>query len=402
LQAKVQRLEGAQAAQATEVQQQSQAIERTQASVDAASRPRALPDWAAATTVSSYGEIGYNRPSESPQGATVDVERAVIALQHRFDDQTRMIGEWEWEHAVTSFSDQGEAEVEQLWVEHEFQGGLRGKAGLFLMPFGLINQNHEPTAYYGVFRNQVERVIIPSTWREVGIGVSGTTESAVSWDVGLTTGFNLTKWDPASTEGRDLGPLQATHGEGQFAAARDLSVYAALNWRGLPGLQLGGAVFTGKIGQQAPGFPGNDSRLVLFDGHARYTVAGWDLSAVYARGTISHVRALDASFTATTTSVTPTLVPSLFHGGLVQAAYKLWHNDLFAFDPFVRYERYNDAAAFGGLPAAAGGVVMPDDKVWTLGSSLFVTNAVVLKIDYQRNQTDGAKDGLNLGVGYSF
>ena len=402
LQSKVQRLEGAQAAQAVQVQLQAQAIDKTQATVDTATRSSALSDWAAATTVSSYGEIGYSRPSRLTEKTTVDVQRAVIGMQHRFDDQTRMVAEWEWEHAITSFSDQGEVEVEQLWVEHEFRGGLRGKAGLFLMPFGLINQNHEPTAYYGVFRNQVERTIIPSTWREVGVGVSGTTDSALMWDVGLTSGFNLSKWDPTSTEGRDRGPLQAIHGEGQFAAARDLSVYGAVNWRGVPGLQLGGAVFTGKIGQQTPGFLGNDSRLTLLDGHVRYTVAGWDLSALYARGTISHTESLNALFVATTTTGTPTLVPARFRGGFVQAAYQLWRTERLAFNPFVRYEQYNDAAGFGGLPIAAAAVVMPDDRVWTLGGSFFIANGVVLKMDYQRDRTYNTKDGLNLGVGYSF
>ena len=135
------------------------------------------------------------------------------------------------------------------------------------MPFGLLNQNHEPTAHYRVTRNFVNTAIIPTTWREVGLGLSGSTASGLGWDVGLTTGFNLTKWDPTSPEGRE-SPLRATHGEGQFAAARDLSVYGALNWRGVPGLLIGGAVFTGKVGHQTAGFEANDSTLLLLDVHA--------------------------------------------------------------------------------------------------------------------------------------
>ena len=390
LQAKVRRLESAPVAAPPEVAARS----------PSEAGPGALAEWVESTTVSSYGEVGYNRPSQSPAGATVDVQRAVIALAHRFDDQTRMVGEWEWEHAVTSSSDQGESEVEQLWVEHEFGNGLRGKAGLYLMPFGFLNQNHEPTAYYGVFRNQVERLIIPTTWREVGVGVSGTTAAALTWELGLTSGFNLQKWDPASTEGREFGPLQAIHGEGQFAAASDLSGYASVNWRGMPGLLVGGAAFTGKIGQHAPGFPGDDPRLVLAEGHLRYTVAGWDLSALYARGTISHTAGLNALFA--TAAPAPTYVPALFRGGFAQAAYALWRSDRVAINPFLRYEQYNDAAAFDGLPAAAGAVVMPDDRVWTLGASVFVTSGVVVKMDYQRNLSYSVKDGLNLGVGYRF
>jgi len=71
-----------------------------------------------------------------------------------------MYGEFEWENAITSASDTGEAEVEQLWVQHDFKNGLSAIAGLYLMPAGLVNQNHEPTAYYGVFRPDVDTKII--------------------------------------------------------------------------------------------------------------------------------------------------------------------------------------------------------------------------------------------------
>ena len=60
-----------------------------------------------------------------------------------------------------------------MYVEREFAPGVTGKAGLFLMPFGLLNQNHEPTAYHGVTRNFVNTAIIPTTWREVGPGAVG-------------------------------------------------------------------------------------------------------------------------------------------------------------------------------------------------------------------------------------
>ena len=43
------------------------------------------------------------------------------------------------------------------------------------MPFGLLNENHEPTNFYGVQRNFVETLIIPSTWREGGFNLHGDT-----------------------------------------------------------------------------------------------------------------------------------------------------------------------------------------------------------------------------------
>ena len=88
-----------------------------------------------------------------------------------------------------------------------------------------MNTNHEPTAYYGVERNFVETAIIPSTWREAGLGLSSTLDNGLTWDVGLTTGFDLAKWDAASNEGRE-SPLGSIHQEGQLAKSRDLSVHA--------------------------------------------------------------------------------------------------------------------------------------------------------------------------------
>jgi hypothetical protein len=410
LQTKVDRLEAAQSQQAAQVQQQAQAVERVQGAADSAvaAAPPVASD--AATTVSSYGEIGYTRPSKAPEDTNVNVGRAVIFVGHRFDETTKMVGEFEWENAITSASDTGEAEIEQLYVEHAFANGWRGTAGLYLMPAGLVNQNHEPTAYYGVFRPDVDTKIIPSTWREVGLGLSGTTELGLTWEAGLTTAQDLSKWDPTSDEGRARGPLQAIHGEGQFALARDLGVHGALNWRA-PGVLLGASVFTGKIGQQQPEFLGNDSRVLLWEVHARYEVSGWDLAGEYARGTISNTEALNASFLASSTP-NPTLVPALFYGGYVQAAYRLWQGQRYRLVPFARYEILNTAADYGALTGSEGALARPDEQIWTLGASLFVGDGVVLKADYRHYRNDSLPspippgfikgNSLNLGVGYSF
>jgi hypothetical protein len=402
LQGKIRQLESGQNAQAARIERQAESVERAQPSAAGAAQASSGAGSAADTTLSSYGEISYSRPTKASQDAQVDVGRAVIGISHRFDEATRMVAEFEYEHAIVSADDRGEAEVEQLYVEREFKNGLRGKAGLYLMPAGLLNRTHEPTAYYGVFRNFVETAIIPTTWREAGVGVSGTTDAALSWDAGLTTGFNLTKWDPGSADGKE-SPLRAIHGEGQFALARDLSVHAALNWRGVPGLQLGGFVFTGKLGHQTTGFAANSSRLTLYDLHARYQIGRWDASALYARGSISNSEELNRSFIASSSSSSPTLVPARFHGAFVQLAYNLWQAQDYALYPFVRYERFNTAAGFGSLPAsAAGAATSADERVWTTGLSFRVGQGVVLKADYQKFRTDSSRDRFNLGVGYSF
>ena len=148
------------------------------------------------TVISSYGEISYTRPRNASNETQADVGRAVLGIAHRFDEKNKVVAEFEWEHAVTSKDDNGEAAVEQLYVEHELDNGLRAKGGLFLMPVGMLNTSHEPTAFFGVHRNFVETAIIPTTWREVGFALSGAHDNGISWDAGVTTGFDLANGMP--------------------------------------------------------------------------------------------------------------------------------------------------------------------------------------------------------------
>jgi hypothetical protein len=350
----------------------------------------------ASTVFTGYGEVNYNRPVRNASGAQTDLRRAVIGIQHRFDEKTKVVAEFEWEHGVVSAEDQGESEIEQLYVEREFNNGLRGKAGLFLMPVGLLNQNHEPTAYYGVERNFVETAIIPTTWREAGVGLSGEFGDGFTWDTGLTTGFDLTKWDAASDEGRE-SPLGAIHQEGQLAKSRDLQLHGALNWRGYPGLLVGGSVFTGKAGHATADFAANDARVTLAELHTRYTPGAWDLSALWAYGRISNTEALNATFAGN-----PTPVPSSFAGWYLQAAYKLWQNADYALSPFARFESFDTARTYASQPAGLGVPTTPYERVATVGANLMVGQGVVLKADYQKFREDKSRDRVNLGVGFSY
>jgi hypothetical protein len=320
----------------------------------------------------------------------------VIGIQHRFDDKTKMVSEFEWEHAVVSAGDAGETSIEQVYVEREFAGSLRGRAGLFLMPVGLLNQTHEPTAYYGVERNFIETAIIPTTWREAGLGLSGEFGEGFAWDAGVTTGFDLTKWDAASTDGRE-SPLGSIHQEGQLAKSRDLSVHGALNWRGYPGLLLGGSVFSGKAGQATAGFPAQDARVTLWDLHARYTPGAWDLSALWAYGRITDTTKLNETFAGQ-----PTPVPSSFAGWYLQSAYRLWQSGDFTLSPFARFESFDTARSYAALPAGLGIHSSGYERVATVGANLMVGQGVVLKADYQKFRDDKSRDRVNLGVGFAY
>ena len=347
----------------------------------------------AGTVLTSYGELNYHRPTRRTENAQADLRRFVLGYQHRFDDKTKVVAELEVEHAVSSASDRGEVAIEQAYVERQLTPALALRAGLFLMPVGLLNENHEPTAFYGVERNFVETAIIPSTWREGGVQLVGNFDNGVTLQAGVTTGFDLNKWDAASAEGK-ASPLGSIHQELALAKARDLALFAALNWRGIPGLLVGGSMFSG-LATHAQAVA--DARVTLWDLHARWTPGRWDFSTLYSRGVISNTAALNAALVGN-----PTLIPNSFDGFYTQAAYKLWSREDVVLSPFVRWEHFNTAKAYDDLGAGLTPDAGRAEQVVTVGANLRFAQGVVLKADYQRFRTNADLNRVNLGLGWSF
>lgn len=357
-----------------------------------------------ATTIGGYGEITYNGYLKDGSRNTADLRRFVLFFGHDFNDRLSFMSEVEIEHAISSADDHGEVEVEQAYLNYAFNPALNLKAGLFLMPFGLLNRNHEPPVFHGVMRNEVETRIIPTTWREGGIGLYGTTPFGLSYDVGVVTGFDVAKFDDAGE------PLAASHQELQLARASDLSVYGSLEYRGIPGLLVGGSVFSGGALQDnadfrqdgdLPDFTGIKSRVTLWDVHARWQYRGFDLQGLYARGTISHADAIDNALIAynMANGEERPLVPSAFYGWLVQGAYSFGLGGDMTLSPFLRYERFNTQAR---LPLGLSSDPENRDRVLTAGVSFHPLTEVVVKADYQKYFDNSGNDRINVGLGYMF
>lgn len=343
-----------------------------------------------------YGELYYARPRHNSADAVASARRGVLGLSYRFNDRTRFVSELEIENAVVSASDQGEAAFEQLYIEHDISDRLTAKAGLFLLPIGYMNESHEPTRYYGVTRNLVETAIIPTTWREMGVGLQGTTDLGLRWNVGAVTSFDLNKWPTDSAETKE-SPLGAIHQEGQLAKAASLAYYGALNYDAIPGVNLGGSVFTGGIGQKQTTIPTPNAIVNLAEVHAKWQVGKWELSSLLAQGQFRGVSAFNA---AGVSGGNP--VPDQFRGWYAQAAYRLWKQGDYSFTPFARYERVNTAIGFSGLAPGLAPATDPDTRVMTVGASFYLHPQVVLKLDTQRYFNDSNLDRINLGVGFHY
>ena len=96
----------------------------------------------------------------------LDFHRFVLILNHSFSPRIRFVGELELEHAfVEGLEEGGELELEQAYVDFLLTRSFNIRAGMVLVPMGIINERHEPPVYQGVERPFVDTFIIPTTCR---------------------------------------------------------------------------------------------------------------------------------------------------------------------------------------------------------------------------------------------
>lgn len=355
------------------------------------------------TTIGGYGEAIYNGYRTKNSRNQLDLKRFVIFFGHRFNERLSFHSEVEWESALASSTGKGETSVEQAYVNYEWCQGINIKTGLFLMPFGFINLHHESPVFYGAERNEVETRIIPSTWREGGVGFWGQTEIGLDWDAGVTTGFNVASFNDASK------PLGGIRQKMSKAKAHDLSYYGAVNYR-IPSFVVGGGLFSGDSNQgnaafisdaTQPDFAGIDARVSLWDIHTRWQSAGWDLQLLYAQGSIGDAEKIDdvlRTYNAAKATTKP-YVPSEFYGWLGQAAYSFQVGNTSTLAPFARFETYNTQAK---MPAGFSADQANADRLVTAGVSFKPHRQVAFKADYRKYFKNSDNDRVNLGLGYMF
>lgn len=146
------------------------------------------------TTLGGYGELHYNLfmpEGDAPTQSEIDLHRLVLFVAHGFSDKLSAYTEIEVEHAMVGAGNPGYVAIEQAYVDYRVLGDrLALRAGVMLVPFGLTNIWHEPPVFHGVERPITERSIIPTTWREPGIGVHGELAAGLRYEGYVTTGLN--------------------------------------------------------------------------------------------------------------------------------------------------------------------------------------------------------------------
>lgn len=332
----------------------------------------AIAQWASKTRVGGYGELHYNNLDEGDN--EIDLHRFVLFFSHQFTDSVRFFSEFEVEHSLSGEGKKGEVEMEQAYIEWDFAQNQQAKAGLFLLPIGIMNETHEPDTFYGVERNRVEAEIVPATWWEAGTAVGGEITPGLSYDLAIHSGLFMD----------NTARIRSGRQKGSKAVAEDLAFTGRLKYTGIAGLELGITLQHQQDIFQGQTFAGaSDISATLLESHIAYLNGPFQLRALYAMWDfdegINAVAMRDDADEREGFYIEPSLRINE-HLGI-----------------FARYSEYDEVRA-----------AATDSMKFTqidFGLNYWLTETVVLKADYQiqeapRSRTEA--DGFNLGVGWSF
>jgi DtxR family Mn-dependent transcriptional regulator len=344
------------------------------------------------TALSGYMDFHFNKPEFSD--AQLDFHRFVLLVTHSFTDKIRFVGELELEHAlVEGLEEKGELELEQAYVDFLLSRSFNVRAGMMLMPIGIINERHEPPVFYGVERPFNDTVIIPTTWFEVGAGVHG--EIGRGWRYRAFVAAPLDAAEFSADEG-----IREGRQKGSEANIGRPAVTGRIEYVALRGLTLGASGWSGKSGFQfRPEFDVPVS-LAEFDG--RYARDRLELRGQFSQVWIDNAGRLNDAL-AISVGVNPNIARALrgFYG---EAGYRAFSNpSLGEIGAFLRYENFDTQYR---MPT--GYVALPefDRDAWVVGATYWPDPDVAVKFDYSivRNRSSVIQEpnSLNIGLGWWF
>ncbi len=345
------------------------------------------------TTVGGYGEVHYQNKSGPNTPGEINLARFVVFLSHAFNDRLAFRSELEVEDAkVAGGSSGGEVALEQAYVDYRLGSKATLRTGLVLVPVGIINETHEPPTFNGVARPSLEHDVIPATWRELGVGVTGALGSGLSYRLYLVNGLVAAGF--SASEG-----LRDGRQEGRDATFANPSLTGRLEYA-RPGLKLGAAFFTGGTAgaDTLVGTGWNDARVTVLAADARYDNGPLAVRGVLASVDLPDARAINRAYGHD--------VASRMTGGYVEAAYELLSLGKYAGTErlvgFARYEHYDTQAS---VPAGVTADPTNARRNVTLGLTYLPIANVAFKGDVEFRHTSRGGPGvqvLSLGVGYWF
>lgn len=346
-------------------------------------------------SLGGYGELLYqNFASRREDGGaagkvdTADALRYVLYTGYKFNDTFVFNSELELEHAHTEKG--GELELEFAYVDGLFLPSVNLRAGMVLVPLGLVNEIHEPTTFLPAQRSTTESLIIPTTWRELGVGLYGDL-GPLSYRSYLLTGLDARKF---SAQG-----LRSGRQAGAKAKAETMAWVGRVDWTATPGFLAGIGAYLGNSGQDLVTSRGEslDVWTKLIETHALWQKGSFSIRALWAQARLDNVVALNQALGL----VGSASVGRLMEGKYLEVQYDLLPSEKALFAPFLRWESVNTQKR---VPRGYSASPANDQEILTLGLAYQPLPNLIFKLDWGNHQNN-ARTGVNrwnLAMGYVF
>ncbi|MDD2659855.1 MAG: hypothetical protein PHY54_09290 [Methylococcales bacterium] len=347
-------------------------------------------------SIGGYGEAFYQNfvGDKGDAKNNADLERAVLYVGYKFTDRILFNSEIEFEHATTGEGDEqkGEVSVEFASLDFFIDPRVNARAGLVLMPMGFINRIHEPLFFFGNHRPVVEQLIIPTTWREMGLGLFGAITPELTYTAYVVNGLNA--------KGFSSDGIREGRGGGSQGLANNLGYVAQMNYQpaALPGVTVGGGAYVGNSGQDQE-YAGQKPNVFtqLYEAHVQWKYRGLEFRTLGSWGHINNAGTLSAANGKT--------IGSQNYGWYSEVGYDvlplIFKDTQQYLAPFFRHEKYNTIAS---APQGFAGDPRLNQRILQVGLQYKPIPQVVIKADYRNFSAEEGPvpDDFNLGFGYIF
>lgn len=333
---------------------------------------------------SGYGELHYNHPN-GPGSETerkMDFHRMVLGWEYEFKPGLSLHTEVDFEHAAKDM------ELEFAYVEKKLKENVSLRFGALLMPVGPLNETHEPPMFPSVERPYTQKLVIPTSWQEGGLGLVYENQM-VNLRGYLVSGLDGSKF-------RKEDGIRQGRGGLDEQKADDVGFALRVEYKPVLGLTLGSSYYQTGASQGDTELAG--VAVSLWNADIQYEKKGWELTSALAQVDVSHADKIQTKTCAAGACSDPGSKITGFYSTL---SYRFDTGGETSLVPFIQYEKIDTHAS---VPSNVVKDPAQDRKITTLGLNYYFTDNVVTKFDVENWKSGDGKTRTqwNAGIGYMF
>lgn len=267
------------------------------------------------STLGGYGEFVFQKYPE--RDSAFEARRFVLFLYSPITEHISMATEIEWERGGTPVRTQGQIGFGEVLLEFavldiKLAELLTLRGGVLLMPLGRLNVNHDAPSLELTDRPLMHQYIIPTTWWEMGAGLTGRKAAGpvlFSYELYAVNGLTSNIADGAGLRGARGSVIEDNNSDKAFTG-RLSAYYYRPRGRFVPSVELGLSGYTGKYDR-------NDHRVSIVATDLLVRNAYLEFAGEYARVF------LDSGFDDDYLASSRRLVPTDMQGFYVEARGRL-------------------------------------------------------------------------------